>query len=156
MGPTEFGSGVVVRGCLTHIAYFNGGCPTWQIPLSLAGFSLRGMCAMNQIPLPLWIVSKRDGGTPPVHPPCDDQNSTLAFTAPQRLTDFLGARTVGTWHVTLINDYATLMLTIADLHSEGQLIMCLDCGADGSRGIKIYLADFIEANAIKPPKTDLT
>jgi hypothetical protein len=90
--------------------------------------------AMLEVRLPFWLVIERRGESPPSVDPCDEPHAVHAFTTTQKLTNYLQARTPGTWKVSFIADRHMLMLAIADAHRTGAEAICFDPDPDGSGG----------------------
>jgi hypothetical protein len=95
---------------------------------------------MTDLRLPLWIVTTKDAQTHPIHSPCDDPKAMHAFTAGEKMTDYLTQRTAGSWKVTLVDDRTSLILALADAHLKGSAILCVDPETDGSGGHPVTLA----------------
>lgn len=98
---------------------------------------------MPQIELPLWFVTEQKAGAPPEHPPCDDSDAIIAFSALEKFTEYWALRKGGRYKVTLAVDRESLVVAIADVHSSGQPTICLDPKPDGTGGTQVYLADLV-------------
>ena len=97
---------------------------------------------MDELRLPFWLVTDRTEVMPPA-----------AFTTSVTLKTFLDTREAGRWQLSLIPDEESLMLAVADIHSHGIEVVCVDPKPDASKSDSVKLIDLMElAREIRPAK----
>ena len=96
---------------------------------------------MKNLPLPIWIISERNGLLhPPEHIPCDAPQAAHGFTSADQLMAFLSAQKGGRWKLDLLPDRESFAVAIAELHEKKISQLCVDPKPDGSDGTLLSLS----------------
>jgi hypothetical protein len=115
---------------------------TWPIGAFLIASADTGLvAAVTKITFPIWFAAERNS---PIAAPVEaNSRHFYAFTDNARVLRFMVNRDFTAWQIIHTRSQSSLLLAIAEVHSNGETHIHLNADPDGSGGERIALADLV-------------